>query len=117
LISKPQERPITCKSGVPTQDGGRSLSIRENISATFNRLTDALMLQETKIKKVKLFKFTTNTMELTRDGRFSILTRKQRLKLKDSMRNSVSISTDHSTWYQSFLSTELQSAMVPTTSG
>jgi hypothetical protein len=46
-----------------------------------------------------------------------MLTRLQRLKLRDSMRNSVSTSTDHSTSDQDYQCRELLSAMEPTMSG
>jgi len=78
----------------------------ENISATFNSLIDALMSTEVKMLKDKKFKYTIDTMEPIKDGRFFTLTKRQRLKPRDSMKNSVSISTDHSTSSQSFHSTE-----------
>jgi hypothetical protein len=59
------------------------------------------MLKETQFKYGK-------TMELLpKDGEYSILTRDQRLRLRDLMKNSVSTSTDHSISYQNFHSTEL----------
>jgi hypothetical protein len=45
-------------------------------------------------------------MEPTRDGRFFILTRRQRLRLRDWMRNSDSTSIDHSILSLSFHSIE-----------
>jgi hypothetical protein len=45
------------------------------------------------------------------------LTKRQRLKLRVWMRNSVSTSTDHSTLSHNSHSTELLNATVPTTSG
>jgi hypothetical protein len=73
------------------------LSIKVNICVISNMQTDALMLLEIKIKKDKLLESTTSIMVPTRDGRSSILTRRQRLRLRVLMRNSVSTLTDHST--------------------
>jgi hypothetical protein len=70
-----------------------------------------------KILKLKKFKYMADTMEPIKDGRFFILTRSQRLKPRDSMRNLDSTSTDHSTLFQSFHSIELLSAMVLTMFG
>jgi hypothetical protein len=50
-----------------------------------------------------------------KDGEFFILTRRQLLKLRDSMKNLDSISTDHSTLSQNFHSTELLSVLEHTT--
>jgi hypothetical protein len=50
-----------------------------------------------------------------KDGEFFILTRRQLLKLRDSMKNLDSISTDHSTLSQNFHSTELLSVLELTT--
>jgi hypothetical protein len=88
---------MICKSGAPTQDGGRSLFINKNTSAISNRPTDVSMSQVEKMLKVKKSKYGIDTMVLTKDGRFFILTRRLRLKLRVSTRNSVSTSTDHST--------------------
>jgi hypothetical protein len=54
---------------------------------------------------------------LTKDGRSSMLTKQRPLELRVSTRNSVSISTDHSTSDQECHSRELLSATVLTTSG
>jgi len=48
----------------------------------------------------------------TKDGELSILTRPKRLLLKDSMKSSDSMSTDHSTLSQDFQCKELLSALV-----
>ena len=42
-ISRVQEKLMTCKSGVQTQDGGRSSCSKESTSVTSNRQTDVLM--------------------------------------------------------------------------
>jgi hypothetical protein len=64
------------------------------------------MLQEERMKKDKPFKSGV-TMELQlKDGELSILTRQRAHKLRDSTRNSDSISTDHSILFPSFHLTE-----------
>lgn len=50
-------------------------------------------------------------MVLIKDGLFFILTKKLLPKLRDSMKNLVSKSTDHSTLFQNFHSTELLSVL------
>jgi hypothetical protein len=54
----------------------------ENTYVISNRPTDVSMSLVAKTKKDKLSKYTIDTTELTRDGRFSILTKKQRLRLR-----------------------------------
>ena len=68
-----QERPRKCKSGVPTLNGSRSLCTAENTSAISKRLTDALMYSKERMSKDRRFRFTTDTMEPTRDGRLDML--------------------------------------------
>jgi hypothetical protein len=70
------------------------------------------MSTKAKILKDKKFRFTKDIMVPTRDGRFSILRIRRRLRLKDSMRNSVSISIDHSILSLNFHSTELLRCLV-----
>jgi hypothetical protein len=89
----------------------------ENTSATSKRQTNALMFTKVRMLKDKMFRFMADTMEPTRDGRFFILTRRRESRLRDSMKNSDSTLTDHSTLCQSFHSTELLSATEPTMSG
>jgi hypothetical protein len=90
-----------CKSLAPTPTGGRSSDMRIHSSQT-GITTRYLMFQEEKILKDKPFGSGRNTEEPTRDGQFSMLTRHQRQRLKDSTKNSASISTDHSTSDQDF---------------
>jgi hypothetical protein len=71
---------------------------------------------ETKILKVKQYLLEEDKMVLIKDGLFFILTKKLQPKLRDSMKNLVSKSTDHSTLSQNFHSTESLSALVPHTS-
>jgi hypothetical protein len=79
------------------------------------------MLQVVKMKKAKQLLSTTRmetriTMP-TKDGRLSILIKLEPSELRDSTRNSVSISIDHSILDQDFHSRELLNATVPTMSG
>jgi hypothetical protein len=88
-----------------------------NTSATFRRPIDALMYSKVKMLKDRISRFMEDTMEPIKDGRYSILTRRQRLKPRDSMKNLDSISIDHSTLDQDSQCRESLSAMEPTTSG
>jgi len=54
------------------------------------------MSTEEKMKKVDKSSSGIDTMELIRDGRLSILTKLMQLLQRDSMKNSDSISIDHS---------------------
>jgi len=74
------------------------------------------MYSNLRMLRVKLFNSMEEPTEPTKDGRYSILTRRERLRLRDSMRNSVSTSKDHSTLSQSSHSTELLRASVLITS-
>jgi hypothetical protein len=79
------------------------------------------MLLEVKTRKVKLLLSTTETeTRITtpiKDGRLYILTKLIRLELRVSIRNSASISIDHSILDQECQCKELLSATVPTMSG
>jgi hypothetical protein len=110
LISKTLERPTTCRSGAPTQDGGNSSSIKVNTLST-GKMVNALMSQEEKMLKDKQSLYGIDTMVPTRDGRSSMLIQLS-LRLRDSMKNSDSISTDHSILSLNFHSTELQRCTV-----
>jgi len=55
------------------------------------------MLKEGKTKKDMLLEFGQITEVNINNGKFFILTKQQRLRPRDSMKNSVSTSTDHST--------------------
>jgi len=106
---------MTCKSGALTLDGSRFSNIKKIISVTSKKKIDALRLVETKISKDKQFLLVIDKMVPIKDGKFFILTRRQPLKLRDSMKNLDSISTDHSTLFQNSHSTELLSVLEPTT--
>jgi hypothetical protein len=67
-----------------------------NTSATFRRPTDALMYSKVKMLRDRRSKFITDITVLTKDGRFFILTRRQRDKPRVLMKNLVSTSIDHS---------------------
>jgi len=71
------------------------------------------MLQITKMRRETQLVLKIIRMEQIRNGRFSMLIKLQKLKQKDSMKNSASTSTDHSTSSLNFHSTELLSASVP----
>ena len=58
----------------------------------------------------------TSITEPIRDGKFFILTKQNQSQPRDSMLNSDSISTDHSTLSQDFQCTELLKLLEPTTS-
>jgi len=59
------------------------LYIKENTSVISNKPTNALMSIKVRILKDKKFKSMEGTMVLIRDGRFSMLTRRQRLRPRD----------------------------------
>jgi hypothetical protein len=99
----------------PTLNGGRSSPIKKNTSS-IGRTANALMLKEAKMLKVEMLSFGTDTMELTRDGKSSMLTKHQRFQQKVLMSNSDSTSTDHSTSNQECHSIELLRHMETTTS-
>jgi hypothetical protein len=105
---------MTCKSGALTLDGSKSSNMKTTSSSTSPKIL-YLMCPKPRILKDKLFKYMEITVERTKSGMFYILTRLIKLKPKDSMKNSVSISIDLSIWSHSFHSTELLSALVLTT--
>jgi hypothetical protein len=90
------EEPTICKSGAPTLDGSRSSSIQMKILST-GKMAEYLMLLEERTLKDKQLLPGKDTMEPTRDGRLSILTKLSQFQRKDSMQNLDSTSTDHST--------------------
>jgi hypothetical protein len=59
----------------------------------------------------------TSMVVLTKSGEYSILRTLRRERPRDSMKNSVSTSTGHSTWSQSFHSVELLRCMETPTCG
>jgi hypothetical protein len=92
-----QEEPTTCKSGAPTQDGGKSSPMKDNTSST-SRTRKLLIFMETKMKKEERSKYGRDIMAPTRDGESSILTQRVlRKRPLDGTLNGVSISIDFST--------------------
>jgi hypothetical protein len=90
--------------------------MKENSSQT-SRITESLMSNKEKMLNINKFSYGRDTEKPTRDGPFNILIKQSQLRPRDLMKNSVSISTDHSTSDQDFQCTESLNAMVPTTSG
>jgi hypothetical protein len=74
-----QEKPTTCKSGAPTQDGGKSSDIEDGTSKTL-RTTRFLMLLEEKMLKVKRLSSGEDTTNLTKDGELPMLTKLESIK-------------------------------------
>jgi hypothetical protein len=105
-ISKVPVEPTTCKCGAPTQDGSKSSLMLMSISATL-KTRSALMLQEAKMLKVKLYKFMEEPTIQTKDGRLCMLTKLTRLPPKDLIRSLVGKSIDHSILFQTCQCIEL----------
>jgi hypothetical protein len=90
------ERALTCKSGAPTLDGGRSSSTTEATSST-STTRRLLMLLVVKMLKDKTFKSGADTTKPTRDGPLPTLINQPRKERLDITRTTVSISTELST--------------------
>jgi len=84
LISRTLEEPTTCRSGVPTLNGGRSSSIEMNTSATFNNPRNALTFMVERMKKEDKSLYGTSMVEPTRNGRLSMKRMLKRFKIKAS---------------------------------
>jgi len=95
LISTAQERATTCRSGAPTPTGGRSSNMRVNTLST-GRMEKFLMSKEERMLKDKQFGPGRDMVELTKDGRSSILINLVKNQLQDLIKSSVSTSADHS---------------------
>jgi hypothetical protein len=103
--------PTTCKSGAPTLDGSKSLSMMMANSLT-GLTTRDLMLEEVKtLKEIQLVSGVTMEVQL-KNGKFFILTKQLRPRQRDLMQNSVSTSTDHSILFHNFHSIELLKCLV-----
>jgi len=82
--------PLQCKSQALTPTGGRSSNMKVNTSS-IGTMEKLLMFQEERILKDNQFRSGASMVELTRDGKFSILTRlktskrKEKWKTLDSM--------------------------------
>ena len=96
------EEPETCKSGVPTQDGSRSSSIKETSSST-SKMEELLMSHLIRIKKVKQSLSIRDTVVQTKDGTSVILMKsKRKRQMARLMKNSVSETILHSTSDQDY---------------
>jgi hypothetical protein len=104
---------MICKSGAPTQDGGRSSSIRIANSST-GTTTRSLTLEEVKTKRDNKLEFGAITEVDINNGKLFILIRQRAHKLRVSPKTLDSISTDHSTSFQIFHLEEWLNALVPT---
>jgi hypothetical protein len=130
------ERPTTCKSGAPTQDGSRSSSLLSSqrlrklkqlrapprvLNRSDNLLISetirSLMFQEEKMPKAKLLLFGVTMVRSTSNGKYNMLTKQNQFKTKDLWKTLDSIATDHSTFNQECQSIELLNATVLTTFG
>jgi len=118
--SRTLERLETCKSGAPTQDGGKFSKCKVN-SLSIQPTTRFSKSPHRKMMKELLLLLTTGmvtkTIMPTKDGRLYISTKLKQLELRASTKSSVSTSTDHSTSDQECQCKELLNAMVPTMSG
>jgi hypothetical protein len=85
------------------------------ITSATSKTRNALMLLEAKTRKVKQSKSMVEQTTPTKDGRSSIKTKLKRFQPRDSTRSSDSRSTDHSTLFQIWESTELLNVSEPTT--
>jgi hypothetical protein len=79
----------------PTQDGSSSSHSKKDTSLML-KTRNVLMLREDKIKKDNLFGFGENIMVPIKDGPWNILTKRNLLQLRESMKILVFIETDHS---------------------
>jgi hypothetical protein len=95
------EEAITCKSGAPTLDGGRSSSMRESNLST-GRTARSLKSKATRMKKDMQLASGPTMVATTKNGQFCTQTRLTRLSRKDLIRTSVSTETDHSISDQDF---------------
>jgi hypothetical protein len=96
---------MTCKSGAQTLDGGKSSSSKM-INSSTSPTEEFWMLKEAKMLKETQFNYGAITEVKLKSGQFSMLTKLIKLRLRDLMKNLVFTSTDHSTLYPNFHSTE-----------
>jgi hypothetical protein len=76
--------------------------MRRRANSSIQATTRSLKLLELKISKDKKLVFSETMVEDINNGKFCIFQRLPRLRPRDSMKNSVGISTDHSTLSLSF---------------
>jgi len=67
------------------------------VQSSTGKMTEYSTSRTTRTRKETLFKYKKIPTQPTRNGRSSMLTKLVMMKLRDLMKNSVSISTDHST--------------------
>jgi hypothetical protein len=106
---------MKCKSGVLTLNGGKYSNSKMN-TLSIGKMENALMFLVERILKDKKLLPGRDTMEPIKDGKLFMLIL-LRLKPRDSMKNSDSTSTDHSTLSLNFHSTELLRCTVMPTCG
>jgi hypothetical protein len=82
LISRTLEEPTTCKSGAPTPAGSRYSSIKM-VNSSIGQTTKYLMSQDPKMKKDKLLVLLETLENQIRNGKFFILTKLKRPRLRD----------------------------------
>jgi hypothetical protein len=90
-----QERLETCKSGAPTQDGGKSSSTLDITSLTSRTRRFSMSSKERMLKDKKLLSGR-DTTDLTRDGRLFILTQERVDQPRDLTEALDGTSTDYS---------------------
>ena len=98
-------------SKVPTINGIRTSDMKDNSSQTWE-ITELLMSQEIKILRCKKLLYTRDTEEQTRDGRLFILIRWHQSQPRESTKNLVFTSWDHSTLSPDYQWRELLNVMV-----
>jgi hypothetical protein len=86
-------------------------------NSSTGQTTRSLMLEELRMLKDNKLESGVTTEVNTNNGQLSILIKQRVHKLRESTKNLDSMWTDHSILFQSFHSTELLSATVPTTFG
>lgn len=93
--SEAQEDPMTCKSGAPTQAGGKYSDMRMNTSSISKTLSVSMYMVE-RTKNQERSSHGRDTEELTRDGRSFTLTRRPRNPPRVWTQIPVWKETDHS---------------------
>jgi hypothetical protein len=103
-----QEELIRCRSGALTHNGSRSSSMKL-IDLSISKTERTLMFQEQRMLKDNQLLFMVKPMDLTRNGRLSILIKLRKIERRDSTKTSVStlkeISMFNLLWVQEDIST------------
>jgi hypothetical protein len=79
-----------------TQDGGRSSNMKDNTSSISTTRRQSMSIKERMLKDKRLLSGR-DTMDSTKDGELSILTRRVRAQPRVTTENSDSTLEDHST--------------------